>query len=269
MTKRVNNYVASKRKRFFRKSTNIASGHNRRRYKLHLLNDSRELVAVLVVVIKSGIFTVISRKRSRNSVDLMNRQLALIGDNNNCRTIPATAATTNYVSMAVLSPIATSTASSSSCSNEDELSSHLQSLPPPSLSSSGTSTASTVDHFEQHILEPITHAMNGVQMTKRPCLTWACKACKKKTVTVDRRKAATLRERRRLRKVSTMHIAHDIFAKKKDLCKGTERDGVTRVISAMLFKTILIGRTLAIWSIVWAHHTLLSFHPFLRMIIQK
>ncbi|XP_076178300.1 myogenic-determination protein nautilus isoform X2 [Ptiloglossa arizonensis] len=36
----------------------------------------------------------------------------------------------------------------------------------------------------------------------RRCLLWACKACKKKTVTVDRRKAATLRERRRLRKVN-------------------------------------------------------------------
>ncbi|KAK0083732.1 hypothetical protein PV325_008307 [Microctonus aethiopoides] len=36
----------------------------------------------------------------------------------------------------------------------------------------------------------------------RRCLMWACKACKKKTVTVDRRKAATLRERRRLRKVN-------------------------------------------------------------------
>ncbi|KAJ6637229.1 Synaptic vesicular amine transporter, partial [Pseudolycoriella hygida] len=35
-----------------------------------------------------------------------------------------------------------------------------------------------------------------------PCLTWACKACKKKSVAVDRRKAATLRERRRLRKVN-------------------------------------------------------------------
>lgn len=35
----------------------------------------------------------------------------------------------------------------------------------------------------------------------RKCLTWACKACKRKNVTVDRRKAATLRERRRLRKV--------------------------------------------------------------------
>lgn len=34
------------------------------------------------------------------------------------------------------------------------------------------------------------------------CLLWACKACKRKTVTVDRRKAATVRERRRLRKVN-------------------------------------------------------------------
>jgi len=36
----------------------------------------------------------------------------------------------------------------------------------------------------------------------RHCLLWACKACKKKTVTVDRRKAATMRERRRLRRVN-------------------------------------------------------------------
>lgn len=41
----------------------------------------------------------------------------------------------------------------------------------------------------------------GVHGSRR-CLLWACKACKKKTVTVDRRKAATLRERRRLRKVT-------------------------------------------------------------------
>lgn len=46
-----------------------------------------------------------------------------------------------------------------------------------------------------HIFEP---QHNG----PRKCLTWACKACKKKTVAVDRRKAATLRERRRLRKVN-------------------------------------------------------------------
>lgn len=45
------------------------------------------------------------------------------------------------------------------------------------------------DHI-QHVLGP----------SKR-CLAWACKACKRKTAAVDRRKAATLRERRRLRKV--------------------------------------------------------------------
>ena len=42
----------------------------------------------------------------------------------------------------------------------------------------------------------------GSEHQGRRCLLWACKACKKKNVTVDRRKAATMRERRRLRKVS-------------------------------------------------------------------
>ncbi|XP_044763254.1 transcription factor SUM-1 isoform X2 [Coccinella septempunctata] len=46
-----------------------------------------------------------------------------------------------------------------------------------------------------HVFEPHN---NG----PKKCLAWACKACKKKTVAVDRRKAATLRERRRLRKVN-------------------------------------------------------------------
>ncbi|XP_013383313.1 transcription factor SUM-1 isoform X2 [Lingula anatina] len=48
-----------------------------------------------------------------------------------------------------------------------------------------------------HILAPGFHGPGN-----RRCLLWACKACKKKTVTIDRRKAATLRERRRLRKVN-------------------------------------------------------------------
>lgn len=52
---------------------------------------------------------------------------------------------------------------------------------------------------EEHVLTPLACASAG---QSRPCLTWACKACKKKSVAVDRRKAATLRERRRLRKVS-------------------------------------------------------------------
>ncbi|XP_018794178.1 PREDICTED: myogenic-determination protein isoform X1 [Bactrocera latifrons] len=52
---------------------------------------------------------------------------------------------------------------------------------------------------EEHVLAPLVCSS---AQTSRPCLTWACKACKKKNVSVDRRKAATLRERRRLRKVN-------------------------------------------------------------------
>ncbi|GJQ75431.1 nau [Trypoxylus dichotomus] len=50
-----------------------------------------------------------------------------------------------------------------------------------------------------HILEPQSSCSVN---EPRKCLTWACKACKRKTVSIDRRKAATLRERRRLRKVN-------------------------------------------------------------------
>nr|XP_018918130.1 PREDICTED: myogenic-determination protein [Bemisia tabaci] len=76
------------------------------------------------------------------------------------------------------------------------------------------------DHMA-HILAPLTPSSDeydqspySTQYTKtslnsgnghpnaRRCLVWACKACKKKTVTIDRRKAATIRERRRLRKVN-------------------------------------------------------------------
>ncbi|XP_043528408.1 myogenic-determination protein-like isoform X1 [Frieseomelitta varia] len=61
------------------------------------------------------------------------------------------------------------------------------------------------EHEHEHVPHP--HAALDTADTAsthgpRRCLLWACKACKKKTVTVDRRKAATLRERRRLRKVN-------------------------------------------------------------------
>ncbi|VEN60414.1 unnamed protein product [Callosobruchus maculatus] len=55
---------------------------------------------------------------------------------------------------------------------------------------------------EHHVLEPTSNGCMGGKGEPRRCLAWACKACKKKTVAVDRRKAATLRERRRLRKVN-------------------------------------------------------------------
>lgn len=170
MTKLVNNFLVSKRvKTFYSKS--LTSSYTKR-YKLHLLKDRLQLCAI-----KCLSFSVIFHTTQRcHLIEFMNRQLAI---GNNC--------STNYVSMGILSPVTTST---SSCSNEEDLT-HLP------------SSVSSVDHFEQHVLEPISHTINGIQVTKRPCLTWACKACKKKTVTVDRRKAATLRERRRLRKVST------------------------------------------------------------------
>lgn len=66
-----------------------------------------------------------------------------------------------------------------------------------------------VDEHVEHVLAPPFHvssrtaAGHDMQAAGRSrCLLWACKACKRKTVTVDRRKAATLRERRRLRKVN-------------------------------------------------------------------
>nr|P34061.1 RecName: Full=Myogenic factor 5; Short=Myf-5; AltName: Full=Myogenic factor 3 [Coturnix japonica] len=49
---------------------------------------------------------------------------------------------------------------------------------------------------EEHIRAPSGHHQAG------HCLMWACKACKRKSTTMDRRKAATMRERRRLKKVN-------------------------------------------------------------------
>lgn len=71
------------------------------------------------------------------------------------------------------------------------------------------SSISDEEQHIPHILAPelyqdgvLGHDVLGEHNTTRRCLMWACKACKKKAVTVDRRKAATLRERRRLRKVN-------------------------------------------------------------------
>lgn len=63
---------------------------------------------------------------------------------------------------------------------------------------SGDDINSADDNEEHltHVLAPGYHGEN------RRCLLWACKACKRKSVQIDRRKAATMRERRRLRKVN-------------------------------------------------------------------
>ena len=50
------------------------------------------------------------------------------------------------------------------------------------------------------------------QHPQRQCLLWACKACKKRVVRVDRRHAATLRERKRLRKVNCFSLEPSIAA---------------------------------------------------------
>ncbi|XP_077400012.1 myogenic factor 6 [Vanacampus margaritifer] len=51
---------------------------------------------------------------------------------------------------------------------------------------------------EEHVLAP-----PGLRShCEGQCLMWACKVCKRKSAPTDRRKAATLRERRRLKKIN-------------------------------------------------------------------
>lgn len=82
--------------------------------------------------------------------------------------------------------------SSSSHSGDEQYPSALSSNPNEHLVDSANSDVN------------ISSSNNGTTTCDgtRRCLLWACKACKRKTVTVDRRKAATMRERRRLRKVN-------------------------------------------------------------------
>lgn len=51
------------------------------------------------------------------------------------------------------------------------------------------------------------------------CLVWACKTCKRRSAPTDRRKAATLRERRRLRKINEAFEA----LKKKSVANPNQR----------------------------------------------
>ncbi|KAM4734637.1 myoblast determination protein 1 homolog [Anableps anableps] len=75
--------------------------------------------------------------------------------------------------------------------------------PSSSLSSSSSSPSSHLHHHLQHpeAVDEHVRAPSGHHQAGR-CLLWACKACKRKTTNADRRKAATLRERRRLSKVN-------------------------------------------------------------------
>ncbi|XP_052811376.1 myogenic factor 6-like [Mya arenaria] len=106
-----------------------------------------------------------------------------------------------------MSPEAKDVKSVDHCSvNEDDidikhnspLSSYGGSLKDEMSDKSGDDINSADDNDEHltHVLAPGYHGEN------RRCLLWACKACKRKSVQIDRRKAATMRERRRLRKVN-------------------------------------------------------------------
>ncbi len=61
-------------------------------------------------------------------------------------------------------------------------------MPPLAENNGGCSPSSLSPHSEPHC--------------PGQCLPWACKLCKRKTVTMDRRRAATMREKRRLKKVN-------------------------------------------------------------------
>ena len=62
--------------------------------------------------------------------------------------------------------------------------------------------AMTRNNHQQPFTRNLNVSSQCVQPQRHQCLIWACKTCKRKTVRVDRRHAATLRERKRLRKVN-------------------------------------------------------------------
>lgn len=86
----------------------------------------------------------------------------------------------------------------------------------PSPFQSGSSEAvdlrqAVADSEDQHVPHIFLPGQNNQQRT---CLVWACKACKKKSVTADQRHAATVRERNRLKKVNE---AYEILKKASTL----------------------------------------------------
>ncbi len=110
-----------------------------------------------------------------------------------------------------LQPINTSYPSSSEFDPEKSFNHFYTSLPiQTTFSSSSTaesrsSSSHSSDEQSNLTLTPNKtdiHINTGSCDGTRRCLLWACKVCKRKTVTVDRRKAATMRERRRLKKVN-------------------------------------------------------------------
>lgn len=65
----------------------------------------------------------------------------------------------------------------------------------PAVEDKASPSGSSLSPLSDHNASPSPHCPGQ-------CLPWACKLCKRKTVTMDRRRAATLREKRRLKKVN-------------------------------------------------------------------
>ena len=82
----------------------------------------------------------------------------------------------------------------------DSESSQQSDIPP----SSGASSANHPCPNPRDVSTACGSVAAAAHSPHRPCLIWACKLCKRRSagVRVDRRFAATLRERKRLRKVS-------------------------------------------------------------------
>jgi len=71
-----------------------------------------------------------------------------------------------------------------------------------------------VDMSSQHVRDPTVPGADCEEADRaghRCCLVWACKACKKRAAPADRRRAATLRERKRLHKVRNIAYALRLF----------------------------------------------------------
>ena len=81
----------------------------------------------------------------------------------------------------------------------------LRSKSPSEMDSDDCSKNSSILNEDQNLnttLTPISSSSTCTALNGGKCLVWACKSCKKKSTTPDRRKQATIRERRRLRKVN-------------------------------------------------------------------
>ncbi|KAG8181549.1 hypothetical protein JTE90_025195 [Oedothorax gibbosus] len=98
------------------------------------------------------------------------------------------------------------------------------SVPPSPLTSEAVDLRQAVsDNEDQHVPHIFIPGQNNQQRT---CLVWACKACKKKSVTPNQRQAATLRERNRLKKLNE---AYEVLKRASTLDSENDQKFVSKV----------------------------------------